>query len=209
MFAPGGVRWIGGFAAAGAALLIAARWEWVAHGLLVGTGGVVMIGFAVFLAAFFRDPDRPIGGGIVAPADGHIRAVVTEGDRLRISTFMNVTDVHVNRAPLDATVRAIEAAGAGFRAAFRPDADRNVRRHYRLDSAIGPVEVVQITGVVARRIVPFVGEGATLRKGDRFGMIVLGSRVDLLLPAARVRARVAVGDRVRAGTTTVAEEAAA
>ena len=99
----------------------------------------------------------------------------------------------------------IEAAGAGFRAAFRSDADTNVRRHYLLSTALGPVEVVQITGLVARRIVPYVGAGAALHKGERFGMIVLGSRVDLFVPSDRVRPRVHVGERVRAGTTTVAE----
>jgi phosphatidylserine decarboxylase len=102
-------------------------------------------------------------------------------------------------------VDRIEAAGAGFRAAFRADSDTNVRRHYAISTAVGPAEVVQITGLVARRIVPYIGAGAVMRKGERFGMIVLGSRVDLWLPADRVRPLVRVGDRVRAGETAVAE----
>jgi phosphatidylserine decarboxylase len=207
VFAPGAVRWIGPEAAA--AVVVAGL---IGTGLLpfsaATVGGVVALAaVSVFFAVFFRDPDRAPGPGIVAPADGRIRAVERSGERLLISVFMNVTDVHVNRAPLDATVESVEAAGAGFRAAFRPDADRNVRRHYRLATALGPAEVVQITGVVARRIVPWVRAGDALRKGDRFGMIVLGSRVDLFLPAGRVRPTVRVGDRVRAGVSTVAEVA--
>ena len=73
-------------------------------------------GVAGFLAVFFRDPERLPGSGIVSPADGHVRAIDQIEGRWRISVFMNVTDVHVNRAPLDCTVDRIEAAGAGFRA---------------------------------------------------------------------------------------------
>ncbi|MGP8078708.1 MAG: phosphatidylserine decarboxylase [Thermoplasmata archaeon] len=207
MFAPGAVRWIGPVAAVaivGGTLVGIGILP--AH-LLEGTLLAAVIALAAFLAVFFRDPERSPGPGIVSPADGRVRAVESVGGRLRISVFMNVTDVHVNRAPMDARVEAIEAAGAGYRAAFRPDADRNVRRHYRLSTALGPAELVQITGLVARRIVPYVRAGATLRKGDRFGMIVLGSRVDLLLPADRARPVVGVGDRVRAGITTVAVSA--
>jgi len=205
VFAPGAVRWIGPFGGAGAALVLLLIARIVPPGPLeLGAAGA-LLAVAVFLAYFFRDPERAPGRGIVSAADGRIRAVGAEGDRLRISVFMNVTDVHVNRAPLDARVDSVTLAGDGFRAAYRPDAERNVRRHYALTTAIGPVELVQITGVVARRIVPFVAPGATLRKGDRLGMIVLGSRVDLLLPAGRVRPTVAVGDRVVAGVTTVAE----
>jgi phosphatidylserine decarboxylase len=161
-----------------------------------------------FLAAFFRDPERTPGAGVVSAADGRVREVVREGDRWRVSVFMNVTDVHVNRLPLDATVEAVGDAGHGFRPAYRPDADKNVQRSYRLATAVGPVEVVQMTGVVARRLVTFVRAGWSGTKGDRFGMIVLGSRVDVLVPAARVRPVVQVGDRVRAGETTIAREAA-
>lgn len=208
MLAPGAVRWIGPFGAAALlwALLLGLRV------LALGAAeiGVLVAFFAVaaFLAWFFRDPSRPVGAGIVSAADGRIRAVEDDGRRLRISVFMNVTDVHVNRAPVDATVLSIEPAGAGFRAAFRPEAEQNVRRHYHLETALGPVEIVQITGVVARRIVSFVRPGSALHRGDRFGMIVLGSRVDLVLPSDRVRATVRVGDRVRAGVTTIAEERA-
>jgi len=186
---------------------------------LVGTG-VVPFSFAAvaalavaaalwgFFATFFRDPDRTPGPGIVSAADGRVRAVGVEGDRLRISVFMNVTNVHVNRFPLDATVDSVDTSGQGFRPAYAADADHNVQRRYLLRTALGPVEVVQMTGIVARRLVSFVRPGATGRKGDRIGMIVLGSRVDVLLPAARAEAAVAVGDRVHAGETTIARERA-
>jgi phosphatidylserine decarboxylase len=166
------------------------------------------VGTAVwlFLAGFFRDPERTPGDGIVSAADGRIREVVREGDLWRVSVFMNVTDVHVNRLPLDATVEAVGDAGHGFRPAYRPDANHNVQRSYRLSTAVGPVEVVQITGVVARRLVTFVRAGWSGRKGERFGMIVLGSRVDVLWPALRAQPVVKVGDRVRAGQTTIARE---
>ena len=159
-----------------------------------------------FLAAFFRDPDRPVGEGIVAPADGRILAVDREGDRVRVATFMGVTNVHVNRFPLDARVAAVETLGEGHRPAYRSDARHNRQRSYALETAAGPVEVVQMTGVVARRLVSLVGPGDARRKGDRLGLIVLGSRVDLLLPADRVTVVVRPGDRVRAGATTVARE---
>jgi phosphatidylserine decarboxylase len=208
VFAPGAGRWIGpptGIAFVLVVVALLAR----PSGVLLGVDLIALafaLALAAFFAVFFRDPDRRPGTGIVSAADGRIRAVDVEGGRLRISVFMNVTDVHVNRLPLDATVEAVGDAGKGFRAAFRPDADRNVQRNYRLATALGPVDVIQMTGIVARRLVSFVREGSVVRKGDRLGMIVLGSRVDLLLPSDRVTATVRVGDRVRAGVTTVAKE---
>ncbi|MGA8302469.1 MAG: phosphatidylserine decarboxylase [Thermoplasmata archaeon] len=206
MFAPGAGRFL--LAAAVVLLLVA---------VLVGLGvvpdrwvaiAVVAVAAALwaFFAVFFRDPERTAGEGVVSAADGRVRAVDREEDRWRISVFMNVTDVHVNRLPVDAKVESIGDAGQGYRAAYRPDADHNVRRSYLLSTALGPVEVVQMTGVVARRLVSFVRVGESGRKGDRFGMIVLGSRVDVLLPVARASPSVKVGDRVRAGETPIARE---
>jgi phosphatidylserine decarboxylase len=166
---------------------------------------VLGAGFWGFFAGFFRDPERPVGHGIVSAADGKVRAVTVEGDRTRISVFMNVTDVHVNRMPLDGTFARIDSGGTGYRPAYRADADRNVARTYQLTTAIGPVEIVQITGIVARRLVTFVTPGDSRPRGDRFGMIVLGSRVDVLLPTARITPTVRVGDRVWAGRSTIAE----
>ena len=208
MFAPGAAR----FLAIGEGLLIFLALMPVLGVIPFSLGWAVLLaaGFAVYLffAVFFRDPERLPGPGIVSAADGRVRAVEREGDLLRISVFMNVTNVHVNRFPLDAQVAEVGDAGSGFRAAYRPDAEHNVQRRYRLATALGNVEVVQITGIVARRLVSFVAPGATRRKGDRLGMIVLGSRVDVLLPADRVTALVKVGDRVQAGSTAIAREIA-
>lgn len=159
-----------------------------------------------FFAAFFRDPERAPGEGIVSAADGRVREVRNQGGELLISVFMNVTDVHVNRVPLAGTFVGVADAGVGHRPAYRNDAGRNVARSYEMATALGPVRVVQITGVLARRLVSFVRPGASVGKGDRFGMIVLGSRVDVFLPARRVVGVVRVGDRVRAGSTTIARE---
>jgi phosphatidylserine decarboxylase len=206
VFAPGAGRPLG---AVGIVLLLVA-------GLVVlgvvpdraAAAGALAVAAAlwVFLAVFFRDPERVPGSGVVSAADGRVRAVEREGDRWRISVFMNVTDVHVNRLPCDARVESVGDAGSGFRAAYRPEADHNVRRTYVLATALGAVEVVQMTGVVARRLVTFVRPGSEGRKGERFGMIILGSRVDVLLPADRAAPAVTVGDRVRAGESTIARE---
>ncbi len=169
---------------------------------LLGLGG----GLLLFLAVFFRDPERSPGEGIVSPADGRVSLIRSEGDRIRIAVFMNVSDVHVNRFPLDARVEAVADAGAGHVPAYRSAAQGNVQRAYRLSTRLGEVELVQVTGVLARRLVSFVRAGESYRKGDRLGMIVLGSRVDLLLPAGKVVPSVAVGDRVHAGLTPLARE---
>ncbi|MCI4335884.1 MAG: phosphatidylserine decarboxylase [Thermoplasmata archaeon] len=206
MFAPGSGRYLA--ASAGGLVLLTAgvAAAWVPRTAFSGLLLLVGWGFFVFFAVFLRDPERLVGEGIVAAADGRIRAITTEGERIRISTFMNVTDVHVNRFPLDAVVASMSDEGSGFRPAFVDDARHNQRRHYQLATSLGPVEVVQMTGFLARRLVSLVGVGDRGPKGGRLGMILLGSRVDVLLPAARVTPSVAVGERVRAGVTTIARE---
>ena len=193
----------------GAVLLVVSALVAV-RGLPGGVAAVAALtaGWALllFFVVFFRDPERPVGEGIVAPADGRIREVAVENARLRISTFMNVTDVHVNRLPLDAGVESIVDSGAGYLPAYTAQARHNVQRLYRLRTALGTVEVVQMTGVLARRLVSLIAVGDQRPKGTRFGMILLGSRVDLSLPSDRVDAVARVGDRVRAGVTTVARE---
>ena len=206
MFAPGAGRYLG----AGAAVLLFLALLPVLRAVPLSPAfaAVLAAGLVVwlFFAVFFRDPERAVGEGVVSAADGRVRAVEREGDSWRVSVFMNVTDVHVNRFPVDATVVEVEDAGSGFRPAYRPESDRNVQRRYRLTTPIGPVEVVQITGIFARRLVAFVRAGTRKNKGDRLGMIVLGSRVDVILPAARVSPTVSVGDRVRAGASSIARE---
>ena len=208
MFAPATGRYLGVFALLLVAVAVTDAAGYVPRGGVTLVASLVLgCGFLAFFAWFFRDPERSPGPGIVSAADGRVLAVGPDDGKTRIAVFMNVTDVHVNRFPIDGTVRAVEDGGAGFRPAFHPDAIHNVWRKTTLDTEVGTVEVVQMTGVVARRIVSFVRPGDRGTKGDRLGMIVLGSRVDLLIDPDRVKATVKVGDRVKAGVTRVAREA--
>jgi len=134
VFAPGAGRPIA-FTAVVALLLALAGWGATSAGVL-GDGLIgLSVGFAVVaigLAIFFRDPERAPGEGLVSAADGRVRAVDREGELWRISVFMNVTDVHVNRFPVAARVEAVGDAGAGYRPAYREESRHNVRRSYRL-----------------------------------------------------------------------------
>ncbi len=206
MLAPGALRLVGPVSIVLVLVLAVVVLGWWHPGPASVAVLAVLVGLTTFLLIFFRDPERSPGEGIVSAADGRVRAVERAGDRWRISVFMNVTNVHVNRLPLDGEVQTIEASGTGFRPAYLAAADRNVQRRYMLRTALGPVEIVQITGVVARRLVSFVRVGSVGRKGERFGMIVLGSRVDVLLPSDRARPSVEVGQRVWAGRSTIAVE---
>ena len=164
---------------------------------------------------FFRDPERRVPDDerlVVSPADGRVLAVVEEReDRVlhatatRISIFMSPLDVHVNRSPVTGTVAAVEHTAGKFRAAFADKASLdNERNALVLDSGGRRYLLVQIAGALARRIVCDVGPGDTVRRGERFGMIMFGSRVDLFLPMG-VRPVVRPGARVRAGLTVLAE----
>lgn len=159
---------------------------------------------------FFRDPDRtPAFTGIVSPADGTVSEIRTEGDRLRICIFMNVTDVHVVRAPDQGTVQAVDHESGGYRPAFSKESDRNEKVHVRFED--GDVEVTLIAGAFARRITPYIEAGDDLDRGERLGHIAFGSRVDVLLPPGIDRAdlRVERGEGVTAGETAIANESGA
>jgi phosphatidylserine decarboxylase len=163
------------------------------------------------LVVFFRDPERTIGEGVVAVADGKIREIAPLNDSdvggcLRVSTFMNIQNVHVNRAPLAGTVVTIIHHPGGHIPAFQKESDANERVVLLLKTDIGLVKIVQIAGTIARRIVPYVTEGIEVKKGDRIGLIRLGSRVDLYLPANKIKSpAIQVHDRIKAGEDTVAE----
>ena len=204
MFAPGAAKFVAPPAALAMLVAALARLAPGAAALFGVAAGFA--GLAIFLAVFFRDPERTVGPGLVSAADGRVHAIGREADRWRIAVFMNVTDVHVNRAPAAGTVRTLDDRGTAFRPAYRAEALHNRQRRYQLDSSYGAIEVVQITGILARRLVSFVRPGARLDKGERFGMIVLGSRVDVLFPADRLAPTVAVGDRVRAGESRIARD---
>ncbi|MGQ0485576.1 MAG: phosphatidylserine decarboxylase [Hyphomicrobiales bacterium] len=170
-------------------------------------------------AYFFRDPERvtPVRDGLViSPADGRISMIedvppppeldLAREPVTRISVFMNVFDVHVNRAPVDGTLRRIAyVPGAFVNAELDKASEDNERQAVTIEMADGrAVGVVQIAGLLARRIVKFVGECEHLAAGQRFGLIRFGSRVDVYLPKG-CHALVCVGQRAVAGETVFAD----
>jgi phosphatidylserine decarboxylase len=175
---------------------------------------IVFLALAGFTVNFFRDPERVIPREkdvAVAPADGKVVSVGPAKDPLtgeqmeRICIFMNVFNVHVNRAPLAGTLREIKYTPGKFvNASLDKASEDNERCALGLTDEDGlHWTVVQIAGLVARRIVLRAEEGDDLARGERFGMIKFGSRVDLYLPAA-YSSRLRVGDKTVAGQTIVA-----
>ena len=170
---------------------------------------------AVWVVAFFRDPERPWSLGdriIVAPADGKVVSVLETdepaffgGRALRISIFMNVFDCHVNRYPADGTVAYRHyIAGRFLHAASEKSSLDNEQSSVGLTTPRGRVLIRQIAGLIARRIVTDHPVGSVVRQNQRLGMIRFGSRVDLFLPVG-TRALVRTGDTTRVGVTVVAE----
>ena len=156
---------------------------------------------AVLSVLFFRDPERPIGDGLVAPAHGRVLAVEEEEGLMMVSTFMGPFDVHVVRAPLDGRVVSMERGGSGFRRAYTPEARHNVFLEMAFSGGSGPFTVRLVSGWFARRIVPYLGIGDTVERGSRIGLIRFGSRVDVLVSKGSYRIVVGPGDRVRAGSS--------
>jgi phosphatidylserine decarboxylase len=154
------------------------------------------------VCAFFRDPERRTPpAGVLAAADGVVIAVETEaGGRARVATFMRLVDVHVNRAPMTGLVTACSHRPGSHLPAFRKDSARNERMEWTFETEQGELRVVQIAGLVARRIVAYRRPGERVERGQRIGLIRFGSRVDVTLPPG-MAAGVQVGDRVRAGRT--------
>jgi phosphatidylserine decarboxylase len=151
---------------------------------------------------FFRDPERAIGEGrVISPADGVVQSIDAWPDgRTRVAVFMSPLNVHVNRAPMAGTVTSVEHVPGGFVPAFNKDSDRNERVVWHFDTELGDLEVVQIAGAVARRIIPYLPAGTKVEQGERVGLIRFGSRVDTYLPQG-VEPGVVVGQRTTAGVT--------
>lgn len=171
--------------------------------------------FAGAVAAFFRDPRRtpPTDPDcLYAAADGFILDVdeVEEpwflgGRGLRIITFLSLFDVHVNRSPLTGTLVKTQHIDGGYAPAMdRAGAELNERQLLAISGERGPIVVVQIAGLLARRIRRWIEPGATLRAGQKFGMIKFGSRTDVIIPLGQAEALVTKGARVRAGITPIA-----
>ena len=193
------------------AVAVAAALTWLGWTLLAA---LAWIAFA-FVLQFFRDPARAIpqaANAVLSPADGRIVVVekvrdpYLDRDALKISVFMNVFNVHSNRSPVDGTVaNRWYHAGSFLNAALPKASLENERNALHLRTASGQdVTCVQIAGLIARRILCYVDAGATLARGQRYGFIRFGSRVDIYL-APDARARVAVGDKVHATETVLAE----
>ena len=172
-----------------------------------------------YVAYFFRDPVRvtPLRDGlVVSPADGRISMIervqppaelaIGHEERLRISIFLSVFDVHINRAPVAGRItRSVYVPGAFLNAALDKASEENERRSLVVTTSGGAaVGVIQIAGLIARRIVTFAKEGDTIGIGERFGLIRFGSRVDIFLPPGR-GALVAVGQRAVGGETILAD----
>lgn len=203
-----GWPFIGGFAVA--ALIL-----WTISGFLGAVGLIATL----WCAWFFRDPERmtPVRSGlIVSPADGVVCGVapaLPPGDlglpaepRPRISIFLNIFDVHVNRIPIDGTITAIRyRPGTFVNASLDKASEDNERNAIRIDTGEGPaIVVVQIAGLIARRIKNWIAEGDEVRAGARFGLIRFGSRVDVYLPEG-VSPLVATGQRCIGGETIIAD----
>jgi phosphatidylserine decarboxylase len=168
---------------------------------------------------FFRDPDRvtPLRDGlIIAPADGKVSLIETvrppselglgDDERIRISIFLSVFDVHIQRAPVAGRIiRSLYMPGAFLNAALDKASEENERRTIIIETATGTkIAVVQIAGLVARRILTLAAEGDSLGVGERFGLIRFGSRVDTYLPVGAFPA-VAVGQRAIGGETVLSD----
>jgi phosphatidylserine decarboxylase len=181
-----------------------------------------MLGVTIWVCAFFRDPIRSVPQSkdlIISPADGLVtmiqqvappRELVGEGalgsePLIRVSIFMSVFDVHINRAPIAGTIsRVVYIAGKFLNASLDKASEENERQHILVAGPDGTmVGFTQIAGLVARRIMPFIKQGDMVAAGQRVGLIRFGSRVDVYLPAGAAP-KVALGQRAVAGETVLA-----
>jgi len=195
-------------------VLIAVALTVVALGLGWKIAAVILALLALAIGAFFRDPEREIPTGddlVVAPADGRIVSIAEvrndrsfSGAATRLSIFLSPLDVHINRSPVAGRVDAVSYQKGKFLAAYKEEASyRNEQNMLKITDQRGrQFGVVQIAGFLARRIVCRVSHGDTLARGDRFGLIMFGSRTDVYLPCG-FRLDVAEGQRVKGGATVL------
>lgn len=193
----------------GLGLLVAAA---VVVWLISWPWAIIPLLLAVFFLWFFRDPERPIPSGdglIVSPADGlvteTIRLETAQGPKQRISIFLSVFDVHVNRSPITGTISAVRYQKGKYLNAMNPaSAEQNEQNIVTVRGESGTeVTFKQIAGLLARRIVFVPQEGSRVERGARVGLIKFGSRVDVVLPAEAVL-QVKPGARVRGGASILA-----
>ncbi|HJT21212.1 MAG TPA: phosphatidylserine decarboxylase family protein [Nitrospira sp.] len=205
------------FAKEGIPFIAAAAGVTLLAGVADRTGAATAAGLAtLFVMWFFRNPSRAVPQGsnlVVAPGDGKVIAIEEEfeprylKDRsIRLTIFLNVFDVHINRMPCDGTVEDVQYQPGLFMAANKPDATiKNEQNALMIKTAQGAkVLCVQVAGLIARRIVCWVSPKERAVCGERFGLIRFGSRMDTFLPIGSV-VRVSVGDRVRGGESILGE----
>jgi phosphatidylserine decarboxylase len=174
--------------------------------------GIVPVLLAAFFLWFFRDPQRAIPGGpgfIVSPGDGKVTETVTvstpQGPRQRISIFLSVFNVHVNRSPIGGVLTRVQYQKGEYLNAMNPaSADRNEQNAVTVRGEGIEVTFKQIAGLLARRIVFNLREGDTVERGQRVGLIKFGSRVDVVVPA-EAELHVRVGQKVKGGATVLAQ----
>jgi phosphatidylserine decarboxylase len=184
--------------------------------------GFALIGLTIWVAAFFRDPLRSVPQGegmVIAPADGLITLIQSvppprelagpdglgDAPMMRVSIFMSVFDVHINRSPIAGVIKqVVYISGKFLNADLDKASEDNERQHFLVEGERGVrIGFTQIAGLVARRIVPFVKPGDLVGRGERVGLIRFGSRVDVYLPAGTAP-RVSLGQRTIAGETVIA-----
>jgi|SRR6476646_2039773 len=179
--------------------------EWAA-------AAVVLICLAIFVFSFFRDPERVIpkeAGAVVSPADGRVLVVKDEEDAgrpgKRISIFLAIWNVHVNRAPADGVITSLEYKPGKFLAAMRDQASlQNEQNVFTLSTDAGDMVFKQIAGLIARRVVSWKKAGERVARGERIGLVRFGSRADVWVPRD-AEILVKVGDNVKGGASVLAK----
>ena len=183
--------------------------------LLTVTFLSITIALWLLVLYFFRNPDREVidkPGLVVSACDGRVTKITTikedrflNTDTIRISVFLSVFNVHVQRAPLEGTVSLVEHQPGKYLQAYKPEASQvNEFIAMMIDSSYGKILVKQIAGILARRCVNFAQSGIEIQTGQRYGLIKFGSRVDLFLPTD-AKILITVGDHVLAGLTPMAQ----
>ena len=182
-------------------------WLWIVYKVPIYLPVIFGILF-VFCLNFFRNPKRLVPDGsnhIVSPADGKIINIrsLDNDEYQSISIFLNVFDVHVNRMPIRGEFSDIHYTKGKFLLAFDHNAcDENERNTITFNTVIGPIKLVQIAGLIARRIICYANKGKTMEMGQRLGFMRFGSRIDLILPK-KVRLEVKMGQKVMGNTTII------
>jgi len=150
----------------------------------------------LFSLYFFRDPKRKIEDGIISPADGKV--VHVDEKNKEIAIFMSIFDVHVNRSPYSGKVMKNKHYYGEHHPAYSDKSEKNEKNHIVLVTDKGNLDIIQITGIFARRIVPYINKGDKVKKGEKIGLIRFGSRVELNLPES-ASIQVGKGEKIKAG----------